>query len=142
MTEKEKYQALCKRIRSTSDKFEKLKKEIMSDPMCKNRQGELSAVNKILIDLDQTIKWIRRHDDKLSARKRGGKTIRRPDPIEEYYLEEESDNEIEQNWNTGCGFYNQDSDGNRSCSCGMDMIFCSKKCAYASNVVGSTKVYK
>ena len=47
-----------------------------------------------------------------------------------------------QEWNKSCRYYCEDSYGEKSCSIGMDMTFCTKDCAYGSNVKGHTEVYK
>lgn len=50
--------------------------------------------------------------------------------------------DYKQMFNTTCGHYCEDYRGEKYCAIHMDMTFCGKYCAFATNLKGHTEAYE
>ena len=149
MIEKERYDELVKRVRNTHEYYNKMRRKIMNEPESEIKYEKLELMNLMMNRSAEIVNWWNNYEAKILNREKHKKEMQKcmkkkanKEKVDKYIAETISPSKTEQDWNIHCKFYNQDSYGDRTCSCGMDMTFCSKKCAYASNVVGSTPVYK
>lgn len=146
MSEKERYEELVRKLKTSHKTFEKMQRKIMNEPDSESKWVKLELMALVLNRSSEIVNWWdncekkqmrkemlakaqERHEQKLRNKEKAEKSIAQA--LEKY----------DQEWNYGCRYYNQDSMGQRSCSCGMDMTFCTKNCAFATNTVGSTRVY-
>ena len=120
----------------------------MKEPDSEIKWAKLELMQRVLNRSGEIVNWWNKYDQKIIGRQmhqmqmeRHQEKLRNKARAEKHIAEALNPPKYEQEWNEGCRYYNQDCSGNRSCSCGMDMTFCSKKCAFATNVAGSTRAY-
>jgi len=148
MKEQDKYAELVHKLRTSHKTFQKMQRKIMNEPDSDIKWAKLELMELVLNRSKEIVNWWDNYDRHVIGRQIHQQNIERHNQklinkakVEKAIEEALNPPVYEQEWNYGCRYYNQDSRGNRSCSCGMDMVFCSKKCAFATNVSGSTKAY-
>lgn len=146
MTE-ENYQELVRKLRKTQDYLKKMERKILNEPESALKYEKLELMQLVLNRISDIVNWWNKVEYKEQKKEKRQKEIERAEWKKQNKIKaakqfEEDAKPYVQEWNTRCRYYNQDGCGNRSCSIGMDMTFCSKKCAYATNVTGSTRIRK
>lgn len=147
MISEDKYTELVNRLRSTHKYLQKMQKKVMSEPESEKKYAKYEVLVLMINRTSEIVNWwdkleykevkkeqhakeIARHEEKLRNKAKAEKMMEEalnPKPIPKNKL---------------CGYYCENHKGESYCDIGMDTVFCSKNCAYATNVSGSTKVYK
>lgn len=148
MNEQERCHELVRKLRTTHETFKKMQRKIMNEPDSEAKWEKVVLMDLVLNRTSEMVNWWDNYEAKKIGRRihqenmeRHRQKLANKEKAERAIAEALNPPKYVQEWNYGCRYYNQDSSGNRSCSCGMDMVFCSKKCAFATNVAGSTKAY-
>lgn len=134
-------------MRKTNDYFKKLKRKIMNEPESEIKDEKFELMTLVVNRTSEIVNWFDNLEAKELRKQKHEEELKRAekkkaDKIRATRMIEDNANVFEQQYNKGCRYFQDYGWGgtNASCVCGMDMTFCSKKCAYATNVVGSTKV--
>ena len=139
------YQELAKKVRDAHETYKKYERKIINEPESESKYEKLELMKLVLNRSSEIVNWwnnyeaqiVKREKRKQEEERAKQKAINRERVTEAI---EVAVNPYEQEWNKGCRYYCQDYTGIKFCSFGMDMTFCSKKCAFATNVAGSTKL--
>lgn len=148
MNEQERCTELVRKVRNMHKTYVKMQRDIMNEPESDAKWEKLELMALVLNRTSEIVNWWDNYEKKMQrremvekAKERHEQKVRNKEKAERAIAEALNPQKYVQEWNYGCRYYNQDSTGNRSCSCGMDMTFCGKNCAFATNVSGSTKAY-
>ena len=141
------YEELVHKLKAQNDTFKKWERQLMNEPESEEKYARIDLMRKVIDRSNEVVNWWDNYEKKMLRKKEH--QIEIVIAQEKKAKKEKFTKELEkiinpepevQQFNMRCRYYCQ-SGSQRYCSCGMDMIFCSKKCAYATNVVGSTKVF-
>ncbi len=145
----DKYAELVRKLRSQHESFKKWQRKLMNEPESEAKYAQIDLMQKVIDRSREVVNWWDGYEAKIARREKNKleqERIQKQKQKKEVFRKQveitlaESLNEYVQEWNTTCRYYSQ-SGQDRSCSCGMDMTYCGKTCAFASNVVGSSRVY-
>lgn len=145
MIDESKYLELVSRQRNAHEYFKKMQRKIVNEPESEEKFAKLELMELVLNRTSEIVNWWnnleakeRNRERHLEELERARQKKERKERFDRMYQEQ---NTLPQK-NTACRYYCESSDGEMYCSISMDTTFCSKRCAYATNVKGSTKVYK
>lgn len=139
---KEMYEEMVVRMHRQYKTLEKLKAKVEQEQPGTLRDSRLRLISRTVAICKQNVSWWDNYEKRLIREKEEELQLRRG----KEGTEPTAGNPLtgaepyRQEFNLGCRYYYQCGD-ERRCSCGMDMCFCGKNCAFATNAVGSTKVY-
>ena len=118
--------------------FEKKKRKIINEPESDEKFARLELIEYVIgctsgiVNRNRNIKKLqaKQAEEKAKAERKAKFDKELAEMIKPY----------QQEFNYQCRYYCEIA-GERYCDIDMDMIFCGKNCAYATNRVGSTKVH-
>lgn len=150
LTKEERYDELARKLKNQHECFKKHQRKIMNEPESKEKYAKLELMDFVIDRSREIVNWWYNYDAKIQRKEKHRAEMARAE--ERKRKKEMSRKKVDkilaeaiksqtQNWNTGCRYYCQSGE-ERSCSCGMDMIYCSKNCAFATNMAGSTVAYE
>lgn len=121
--------------------FEKKRRKIINEPESEEKFARLEIIDWVvgcttgIVNRNHKLEKqrIRKEEEKARAARKA--------KFEKELEQILDDRPYVQEYNTTCRHFCM-SDGERYCDIGMDMTFCGKNCAYASNRPGSSRVYE
>lgn len=136
-----------RKVRCMHETYRKMQRKIVNEPESEAKYEKLELMQLVLNRTSEIVNWWNNYEAKQEGRKKMEQDIERAkkrQAIKEKATKqiEEAVKPYEQEFNEKCRYYNCNHLGERSCSCGMDMTFCSRSCAFATNAVCSTRAYE
>lgn len=152
MRDEKMYAELVHKLRSQHETYKKWQRKIMNEPESEQKYAKIELMQKVIDRSREVVLWWDNYEAKAIKKEQHQKELERAAEKKRKKAAVTDANRlgvdapaapapVAPEYNMRCRHHTMINKEHK-CDIGMDMVFCSDRCAYCTNMVGSTKAYE